>query len=291
MVAVVTTTVVEFPIGVRGYQAVIDGRAQLPMSSPLENLTRRFCPPLEPALVKRALAESGGHAGRAAKLLRELSKDPAAAGASGGGASVPPPAAPRIVELEADEPAAAAAADGEEEELELDAAAVELASVARAAGDPALLKNAGNAFFVKKQFDAAVEVFGEAIKILKAALAEGAAEGAAALSHDLAVIYSNRAAAYLSLESYVRAGNDARLSAELEPTYWKAHWRRAKALSGLSPKIFRTQEAIKALEACLVCPTLPAAQRPKTEEYLAFAQKRLAAQEAATPLPEGCVVA
>jgi tetratricopeptide (TPR) repeat protein len=272
------------------------------MSSPIDNLTKRFCPPLEPKMIASALAECDGHAGRAAKLLRELSKEIASSssggGSGGGGAAAPaPPAAPPAVPAAASGGGGGGGGDAYDDDYELDPAAVALATAAREANDPLLLKGAGNAFFSAKQYDEAVDLFGAAIKLLKVAVAAdfpGGSEGAGAgggAAHDLAVIYSNRAAAYLSLKSYVRAGNDARLSAELEPTYWKAHWRRALALQGLSPKIFRTKEAITALEMCLTCTNLPTAQRTKTEASLTFAQKRLQAQEDATPLPEGCALA
>ena len=52
---------------------------------PIENLTKRFCPPLEPAMIARALAECDGHAGHASKLLRELSNEIASSGGGGGG--------------------------------------------------------------------------------------------------------------------------------------------------------------------------------------------------------------
>jgi tetratricopeptide (TPR) repeat protein len=40
------------------------------------------------------------------------------------------------------------------------------------------------------------------------------------------VLHMNRSAAHISMKSYVKALHDANIAAELDPTQWKAHWRK-----------------------------------------------------------------
>jgi tetratricopeptide (TPR) repeat protein len=82
------------------------------------------------------------------------------------------------------------------------------------------LKSAGNEHFVAKRHAEAVKAWTAAIELLKLW----------SLPVD-AKLFSNRAAANLKLNKNVLAVADARLSAEADPGWWKAHWYLGQALS------------------------------------------------------------
>ena len=76
-------------------------------------------------------------------------------------------------------------------------------------------KAQGNAYFSAGEFEQSVEQYSSAISTLKKA----------GLPPDC-IIHLNRSAAYLSLKNYVKAMHDANVAAELDPSQWKAHWRK-----------------------------------------------------------------
>jgi len=176
------------------------------------------------------------------------------------------------------------------------------------------LKDAGNELYKAADYDAAVAKYGEGIKILKAAVAaegggdraggEGGDEGEgggdgepAELEREvtetaaaLAVMYCNRAAAYIALKRFVPACRDAMLAAEEDGSNWKAYYRQGLALMAMTPKRFRTQQAIEAFETCLKLPSLPDSSRARVTGELRKARKRSEKQEEETPMPEACSV-
>mmetsp|Transcript_25456 Transcript_25456/g.79733 ORF Transcript_25456/g.79733 Transcript_25456/m.79733 type:complete len:173 (-) Transcript_25456:90-608(-) len=153
---------------------------------------------------------------------------------------------------------------------------LEALSVEDAQEAAAAFKAEGNEFFKAKDYQNAVDKYGEAVKLLKAA---GAPD---------AVILCNRAAAYIMLERYVPALRDAQQAAELNPDSWKAHWRTGVALMRMVPKKFRSRAAVAAFERCGECPDLPEGKRSEVAAELARARARLDQQEAETPMPEQC---
>ena len=100
------------------------------------------------------------------------------------------------------------------------------------------------------------------------------------------VLFSNRAATYLALSRYVPAYHDSIQASKADPTNWKAYWRQALALKGMTKKKFRTRLAIEALERCLQCDNLPSERRPQVEEMLFQTKAFLRIQDDATPMPD-----
>ena len=77
-----------------------------------------------------------------------------------------------------------------------------------------------------------------------------------------------------------------------DPDNWKAHWRQALALKGMTKKKFRTRQAIEALETCLKCEKLPDEKRPQVEEMLSKTKAFLRMQDEETPMPDmsNCII-
>ena len=97
------------------------------------------------------------------------------------------------------------------------------------------------------------------------------------------VILCNRSATYLGLKKYVPAGHDALQAAKANPDNWKAHWRHAVSIMALTPKRFRTKQALASLEKCLACSTLPDNKRNEVNEFIKKATDRLNMQDAQVP--------
>mmetsp|Transcript_43701 Transcript_43701/g.68329 ORF Transcript_43701/g.68329 Transcript_43701/m.68329 type:complete len:183 (-) Transcript_43701:284-832(-) len=140
------------------------------------------------------------------------------------------------------------------------------------------LKAQGNAAFSAQDYEEAIRLYTEAIKVLKKV---GAADH---------IILGNRSASFLALKRYVPALRDAYLASEEAPEWWKAHWRAGLALMGMVPKKFRTEQAIKAFETCEGLPDFPADKRGELAGKLAQAQARLEQQESEVSMPENCLL-
>ncbi|KAH9897927.1 TPR-like protein [Cubamyces lactineus] len=108
------------------------------------------------------------------------------------------------------------------------------------------LKAEGNALHSKGDYAKARSKYTEAI----------------ALDGENAVLYANRAAAYIALKQYLDAGSDAQRAVELDPNYSKAWARLAKASYELHVWPLSVNAWKKALE------TLPSAELTPTEEQL-----------------------
>ncbi|KAI0334466.1 TPR-like protein [Cubamyces sp. BRFM 1775] len=85
---------------------------------------------------------------------------------------------------------------------------------------------------------------------------------AIALDSENAVLYANRAAAYIALKQYLDAGSDAQRAVEIDPNYSKAWARLAKASYELHVWPLSVKSWKKALE------TLPSAELTPVEEQL-----------------------
>ncbi len=134
------------------------------------------------------------------------------------------------------------------------------------------LKSEGNALFSEGKFNEALVKYTEALNVLKLA----------GLSKD-PLILLNRSATYLGLKRYVPALNDANQAAEIDPSNWKAHWRKGVALMSMTKKKFRTQQAIESFQSCITCGTLPENKIKEVENELKKAKARYEQQEAETP--------
>lgn len=141
------------------------------------------------------------------------------------------------------------------------------------------LKDEGNKLYADGDYEGAAAKYGEGLKLLKAATGSGDT-----------VLYCNRAAAFIALKRYVPACRDAMLGAEEDPTNWKAFYRQGLALMAMTPKRFRTEQAIKAFEHCLEMESLPESSKGRVKAELKKARARSAQQEAETPMPEACSV-
>ena len=97
------------------------------------------------------------------------------------------------------------------------------------------------------------------------------------------ILLLNRSASYLGIKKYVSALSDANQAASLDPTNWKAHWRKGVALMAMSQRLFRTKMAVAAFQDCLKCKTLPANKVKEVEAELGKALKRLEKQEEDAP--------
>ncbi|KAI0316405.1 hypothetical protein OF83DRAFT_1195236 [Amylostereum chailletii] len=95
--------------------------------------------------------------------------------------------------------------------------------------DAAKLKEEGNAFFVKKDYSIAMRKYTQAIELDKRN----------------AVLYSNRAACHLALQTYNKAIEDAQKAVEIDPGYSKA-WARLATAEDVS-----WQQAVSSWERAL----------------------------------------
>ena len=93
------------------------------------------------------------------------------------------------------------------------------------------------------------------------------------------VILTNRSATYLALKRYVPASHDAFQASKLNSENWKAHWRYGIAIMYMTPKKFRTKQAIQAFESCLQCASLPANKQAEIAAELSKAKRRLEKQD------------
>ena len=93
------------------------------------------------------------------------------------------------------------------------------------------------------------------------------------------VILTNRSATYLALKKYVPASHDAFQASKLNKDNWKAHWRYGIAIMYMTPKKFRTKQAIQAFENCLQCSSLPAGKQAEINNELEKAKRRLEKQD------------
>ncbi|KAI1794019.1 TPR-like protein [Ganoderma leucocontextum] len=108
------------------------------------------------------------------------------------------------------------------------------------------LKADGNALYIRNDFSAARSKYAQAIK----------------LDGSNAVLYSNRAAAYIALKQYLDAAKDARKAVDLDPKNGKAWARLGKSAHELHLHELGVDAWKKALE------TLPAAGLSPQEEQL-----------------------
>ncbi|GAQ92217.1 hypothetical protein KFL_009480040 [Klebsormidium nitens] len=97
--------------------------------------------------------------------------------------------------------------------------------------DAEQLKALGNAAFARKDYDAAVEYYSQALDI----------------DNENAILYANRGQALLNQVRYVSALDDANRAVSLNPTWWKAHAKRAQASVALG----HFQSAVEASEEAL----------------------------------------
>lgn len=157
-------------------------------------------------------------------------------------------------------------------------------------------KKEGNDAFLKGDFEAAVNSYTSAIKLLErpksteAATLESLEDSDSEsedseLLKDRSILLANRSAAYLGLKRYIPAYHDALNAAKADPGNWKAHWRQGTALMSMTMKRFRTQQAISAFEACLQCESLPENKRTEVMREIQKAQHRLEEQEANVRVP------
>lgn len=88
--------------------------------------------------------------------------------------------------------------------------------------DANVLKEKGNYAFKRSQYENAILLYTQAIKL-----------GEKEKSKDLPVFFKNRAAAYLKIEAFERAETDCSKSLQLQPNDQKALFRRVQALEAL----------------------------------------------------------
>ena len=82
--------------------------------------------------------------------------------------------------------------------------------------DPEAIKEAGNKAFMAKNFDEAIKCYTIAIQIT--------------LEKPNHVYYANRANAQLELHNYEECIQDCNSAIQIEPSYTKSYYRKAKAL-------------------------------------------------------------
>lgn len=82
--------------------------------------------------------------------------------------------------------------------------------------DPEAIKEAGNKAFMAKNFDEAIKCYTVAIEIT--------------LEEPNHIYYANRANAHLELQNYEECIKDCDSAIDIEPSYTKSYYRKAKAL-------------------------------------------------------------
>lgn len=100
------------------------------------------------------------------------------------------------------------------------------------------------------------------------------------------ILLLNRSAAFLGIKKYVSALSDANQAATLDPSNWKAYWRKGLALMAMSQRLFRTKMAVTAFQECLKCESLPDSKVKEVEGELRKAMTRLEKQEEDAPAPD-----
>mmetsp|Transcript_9444 Transcript_9444/g.26153 ORF Transcript_9444/g.26153 Transcript_9444/m.26153 type:complete len:98 (+) Transcript_9444:1-294(+) len=96
----------------------------------------------------------------------------------------------------------------------------------------------------------------------------------------------------MGLRKAVAALADAQRAADLDPAYWKAHWRCGLALMMMGVRIERSEQAIAAFKRALSCDGLPPAERENVCKALEAAEHRLREGRDALDMPDlsECVV-
>lgn len=134
------------------------------------------------------------------------------------------------------------------------------------------VKLAGNVLYQSKDWGAAVQAYSAGLRqVPDFEEVEMPVEARQAC----AVLYTNRSAARYALGQHVGSLSDAQCAQQLDPTWWKAHWRVGSALLKMEPRVERSEQMIAAFELCVNSPTLPEAQREKMGKYLENAKHRL----------------
>lgn len=98
--------------------------------------------------------------------------------------------------------------------------------------DPNILKEKGNQFFNRSEWEDAIKFYTKAIKL---------GEKQRIKEQELSTFYKNRAAAYLKTEAFERAANDCTKSLEYQPNDQKSLFRRVQAFEAME----RFEEAYK----------------------------------------------
>jgi tetratricopeptide (TPR) repeat protein len=155
------------------------------------------------------------------------------------------------------------------------------------------LKAAGNTHYSAREFDLAVAAYSRAAQHLPAAFFDEDEPPPAILSATLislrqqgAVVYANRAAAQMGLNKAVAALADAQRACDLDPSYWKAHWRCGLSLMMMGVRLERSEQAIAAFQRALRCDGLPPAERGNVQRALEAAEYRLREGRDALDMPD-----
>ena len=133
-------------------------------------------------------------------------------------------------------------------------------------------KTAGNGLYQSKDWGAAARAYSAGLRHVPD-LEE--VEMPLEARQACAVLYTNRSAARYALGQHVASLSDALCAQELDPTWWKAHWRVGSALLKMEPRVERSEQMIAAFQLCVDSPTLPEAQRDRMGKYLENAKHRL----------------
>lgn len=107
-----------------------------------------------------------------------------------------------------------------------------------------------------------------------------------------AIVFANRAAAHMGLNKAVAALADAHRAADLDPSFWKAHWRAGLALMMMGVRLERSEQAIAAFKRVLACKEVPPSERLNVQKALSAAEYRLREGRDALDMPDmaQCVV-
>ena len=142
-----------------------------------------------------------------------------------------------------------------------------------------LAKQEGNAHFRAGEHEAAAAKYGEALRVA------AACEGAHGLDEEvLGKLHGNRAEAYLQLEQWAQAAEDAAAALEHDPCFVKAYVRRAKACYGLG----RWAEADAQLRDALEVEPGNKEVRALQEEYRIGARVRAGSDQTLSELAALC---
>jgi len=166
-----------------------------------------------------------------------------------------------------------------------------------ALGQLTALKAQGNAHYTAREFEPAIAVYTRAAKFIP--LFDEDEPPPAVISVTLlslrqqgAIVYANRAAAYMGLNKAVAALADAQRAMDLDGSYWKAHWRCGLALMMMGVRLERSEQAVAAFKRSLECEGLPPGERPNVQKALVAAEYRLREGRDALDMPDmaHCVV-